>query len=86
MDLKVQLIKFEMVREGSREVMDWVSPEGWYGETKGLVCLLHFVGLHTEEKGGHFSAWAEHKRNEIAILHTEFPLRSAFLQGKGELP
>ena len=50
------------------------------------MCLLHFVGLHTEEKGGHFSAWAEHKRNEIAILHTEFPLRSAFLQGKGELP
>lgn len=51
-----------------------------------LVCLLHFVCVYTEEKGGHNSAWAEHKRNEIAILHAEFPLRSAFLQGKGELP
>lgn len=50
------------------------------------MCLLHFVCVYTEEKGGHNSAWAEHKRNEIAILHAEFPLRSAFLQGKGELP
>lgn len=53
---------------------------------QGLVCRLHFVCVCTEEKGGHNSAWAEHKRNEIAILHAEFPLRSALLQGKGELP
>lgn len=77
-------VKFEMVREGSREMTDWVSLEGWDGENE-ILCVCNIIDLGTGERGGHLPAWAEYEKNELAKLHTAFPFPFAFLQGQGEL-